>query len=186
MNAARVRGSRGASLIEVMLAVALTAVTALGLIATQLWIARDTRAAALRERAALLSDALAEAARAPAGGDTALRQWSDSRRESAAEGRRVDQRARPGSLVRARHMVGCGQDARIGAGDRSSPIRAAICRLPLDCRVLPWRLSNEATCHFSTRPYARRSDDCPGAGACRDRWRRFAVSLATGSVWRSQ
>jgi Tfp pilus assembly protein PilV len=77
MNAAQARWSRGASLIEVMLAVALTAVTALGLIATQLWIARDTRAAALRERAALLSDALAEAARAPAGGDTALRQWSD-------------------------------------------------------------------------------------------------------------
>ena len=76
MNAVRVRASQGGSLIEVMLAVALTAVTALGLIATQLWIARDTRAAALREHAALLSDALAEAARAPSGSDAALRQWS--------------------------------------------------------------------------------------------------------------
>ncbi|RFU46243.1 hypothetical protein [Paraburkholderia sp. DHOC27] len=66
---------RGASLIEVMLAVALTAVTALGLIATQLWIAREARAAAQREHAAFLADALVEAARAPGGSDAALRQW---------------------------------------------------------------------------------------------------------------
>jgi Tfp pilus assembly protein PilV len=77
MNAEQARWSRGGSLIEVMLAVALTAVTALGLIATQLWIARETRAAALREHAALLSDAMAEAARAPADGDAALQQWSN-------------------------------------------------------------------------------------------------------------
>lgn len=76
MKAAQPRWSRGGSLIEVMLAVALTAVTALGLIATQLWIARETRAAALREQAVLLSDALAEAARASAGGEAAVRQWS--------------------------------------------------------------------------------------------------------------
>jgi len=76
-NAAQARWSRGGSLIEVMLAVALIAVTALGLIATQLWISRETRAAALREHAALLSDALAEAARAPADGDVALQQWSN-------------------------------------------------------------------------------------------------------------
>jgi Tfp pilus assembly protein PilV len=66
----------GASLIEVMLAVALTAVTALGLIATQLWITRETRAAALREQAAFLADAVAESSRALTGGDAALRQWS--------------------------------------------------------------------------------------------------------------
>jgi Tfp pilus assembly protein PilV len=76
MKASRTRQTRGASLIEVMLAVALTAVTALGLIATQLWIARETRAAALRERAALLADAVAESSRASTGGDAALRQWS--------------------------------------------------------------------------------------------------------------
>ncbi|SDH44929.1 hypothetical protein SAMN05216466_11016 [Paraburkholderia phenazinium] len=76
MKATMSRQSRGASLIEVMLAVALTAVTALGLIATQLWIARETRAAALREHAAFLADAVAESSRAPTGGDAALRQWS--------------------------------------------------------------------------------------------------------------
>lgn len=76
MKAARSRQTRGASLIEVMLAVALTAVTALGLIATQLWIARETRAAALREHAGLLADAVAESARAPTGVDAALQQWS--------------------------------------------------------------------------------------------------------------
>lgn len=68
-------GSRGASLIEVMIAVALTAITALGLIASQLWIAREARAAALREHAALLADAVVEASRAPIGGEAALRQW---------------------------------------------------------------------------------------------------------------
>lgn len=66
---------RGVSLIEVMLAVALTAITALGLIAAQLWIAREARAAALREHAALVADAVAEASRAPGGGDAGLRQW---------------------------------------------------------------------------------------------------------------
>jgi Tfp pilus assembly protein PilV len=65
---------RGASLIEVMLAVALTAVTALGLIGAQLWIAREAGAAALREQAAFVADAVAEAARAP-GGEAGLRQW---------------------------------------------------------------------------------------------------------------
>ena len=54
----------------------MTAVTALGLIATQLWIARETRAAALREQAVLVSDALAEAAGGSAGGEAAVRQWS--------------------------------------------------------------------------------------------------------------
>jgi len=76
MKSIRVRGSCGASLIEVMLAVALTAVTALGLIASQLWISREARAAALREHAVFVADAVAEAARAPSGGDAALRQWS--------------------------------------------------------------------------------------------------------------
>jgi Tfp pilus assembly protein PilV len=76
MKTIRVEQSCGASLIEVMLAVALTAVTALGLIASQLWIAREARAAASREHAAFVADAVAEAARAPTGGDVALRQWS--------------------------------------------------------------------------------------------------------------
>lgn len=75
MSPARLRWLRGVSLIEVMLAVALMAITALGLIAAQLWIAREARAAALREHAVLVADAVTEASRAPAGGDAALRQW---------------------------------------------------------------------------------------------------------------
>jgi Tfp pilus assembly protein PilV len=80
MKSIRVSRSCGASLIEVMLAVALTAVTALGLIASQLWIAREARAAALREHAVFVADAVAdavaEASRVPTGGDAAVRQWS--------------------------------------------------------------------------------------------------------------
>lgn len=75
MNPVRVIRLRGASLLEVMLAIVLMAVTALGLIASQLWIAREARAAALREQAAFLVDAVVEVSRAPGGGDPALRQW---------------------------------------------------------------------------------------------------------------
>lgn len=67
--------AHGHALMEVLLAVALTAVTALGLIATQLWMTRDARATALREQAALIADAAAESARAPAANDAALTQW---------------------------------------------------------------------------------------------------------------
>ncbi|QQC62460.1 type IV pilus modification PilV family protein [Paraburkholderia ginsengisoli] len=66
----------GSSLIEVMLAVALMAVTALGLIAGQLWTAREGRAMALREHASWIADSVAEAMCAPATSDTATRQWS--------------------------------------------------------------------------------------------------------------
>lgn len=65
----------GSSLIEVMLAVALMAVTALGLIAGQLWTAREDRAMALREHAAWIADSVAEAMYTPATGDSAIRQW---------------------------------------------------------------------------------------------------------------
>jgi Tfp pilus assembly protein PilV len=66
----------GNSLIEVMLAVALMAVTALGLIAGQLWTAREARAMAMREHAAWIADSVAEAMYAPTAGDSAVRQWS--------------------------------------------------------------------------------------------------------------
>lgn len=74
MNRRLQPGTRGTSLIEVMLAVALMAVTALGLIAAQLWVAREARAAALREQAAWVADAVAEASRASSG-DAGLQQW---------------------------------------------------------------------------------------------------------------
>lgn len=66
---------RGQSLLEVLVAVAVTAVTMLGLIAVQWSIARDARATFYREQAALVADAIAEAARAPNPNDAAIAQW---------------------------------------------------------------------------------------------------------------
>jgi type IV pilus assembly protein PilV len=66
---------RGQALIEVLVAVAVTAVTVLGLIAVQLSISRDVRAASYREQAVLVADALAETARAPQINDAAISQW---------------------------------------------------------------------------------------------------------------
>ncbi|WP_345814214.1 hypothetical protein AAGS40_02530 [Paraburkholderia sp. PREW-6R] len=66
----------GSSLLEVMLAVALMAVTALGLIAGQLWTARESRAMAMREHAAWIADSIAEALYFPSAADAAVRQWS--------------------------------------------------------------------------------------------------------------
>ena len=73
---ARILACGGSSLIEVMLAVALIAVTALGLIAAQVWIAREARAMTLRENAAWLADSIAEAASTSSMSDAALNQWS--------------------------------------------------------------------------------------------------------------
>jgi Tfp pilus assembly protein PilV len=67
----------GSSLIEVMLAVALIAVTALGLLAGQLWTAREARAMALREQAAWIADGVAEAMSLSVGGDGALERWNE-------------------------------------------------------------------------------------------------------------
>ncbi|GAB7525956.1 hypothetical protein PBS_49460 [Paraburkholderia sp. 2C] len=58
-----------------MLAVVLTAVTALGLIATQLWMMRDAQATSTREHAALVADALAEAMHGASFSSAALAQW---------------------------------------------------------------------------------------------------------------
>ncbi len=49
-----------------MVAVAVTAVTALGLVATQLWMTRHAGATATRERAAFVADSLVEASRVSA------------------------------------------------------------------------------------------------------------------------
>jgi len=65
----------GGTLIEVMLAVALTAVTALGLIATQLWIVQHANATAARERAVFVADSLVEAMRAPSANGLDATQW---------------------------------------------------------------------------------------------------------------
>lgn len=68
--------SDGNSLIEVMLAVALMAVTALALIAGQLWSAREAHAMAMREHAAWIADSVVEAARTPVALEAAIRQWN--------------------------------------------------------------------------------------------------------------
>ncbi|MBC8746728.1 Tfp pilus assembly protein PilV [Paraburkholderia sp. WC7.3g] len=65
----------GSSLIEVMLAVVLVAVSALGLVAAQVWTAREARAMTLRESAAWIADSIAEATSTPSSGDAALNQW---------------------------------------------------------------------------------------------------------------
>jgi Tfp pilus assembly protein PilV len=70
------RSCVGDSLIEVMLAVALMAVTTLGLMAAHLWTARDARAMAMREQAVWIADSIAESMHAPGTNDTAVRQWS--------------------------------------------------------------------------------------------------------------
>ena len=66
---------RGDSLLEVMIALALTAVTALGLVAVQGALARGERAALLRERAALIADSVAEGVRNDADRAAIVSQW---------------------------------------------------------------------------------------------------------------
>jgi Tfp pilus assembly protein PilV len=66
----------GSSLIEVMLAVALVAMSALGLIAAQVWTVREARSLALRENAGWMADSIAEAMRVPSMGGAALNRWS--------------------------------------------------------------------------------------------------------------
>ncbi|GAB2908622.1 hypothetical protein GCM10027093_53340 [Paraburkholderia jirisanensis] len=69
----------GTTLLEVMLAVLLTAVTALGVLAAQLWATRDARANAMREQAVLIADAAIEArrpgSRDGAAAAAAFKQW---------------------------------------------------------------------------------------------------------------
>jgi Tfp pilus assembly protein PilV len=92
---------RGESLIEVMLAVVLTAVTALGLIATQVWMIRDARATAMREHAMLIADALVEAMQSASQSNAALSQWR----------------------TRAASLLPQGKTSVSGAGDRTSVAR---------------------------------------------------------------
>ncbi|SAK95530.1 type IV pilus modification PilV family protein [Caballeronia ptereochthonis] len=65
----------GDSLIEVMIALSLTAVTALGLVAVQSALARGERMALLRERAALIADSVTEGVRGDADRALIVSQW---------------------------------------------------------------------------------------------------------------
>jgi type IV pilus assembly protein PilV len=66
---------RGDSLIEVMIALSITAVAALGVIAAQGWLARSERALVMRERAALIADSVAEGIRRDADRTPVVSQW---------------------------------------------------------------------------------------------------------------
>ncbi|SAL67315.1 hypothetical protein AWB74_03814 [Caballeronia arvi] len=68
-------GQRGDSLIEVMIALSLAAVTALGIVAMQSALARGERAALLRERASLVVDSIAEGVRSNADRAAVVSQW---------------------------------------------------------------------------------------------------------------
>ncbi|MCP3711709.1 hypothetical protein M3I54_32970 [Paraburkholderia sp. CNPSo 3274] len=57
------RGLRGSTLLEVAIALGVMAMCGLGLLSTQLGLARHAQLAAARERAAFAADAIAEAAR---------------------------------------------------------------------------------------------------------------------------
>jgi type IV pilus assembly protein PilV len=72
---AALREQRGDSLIEVMIALSLTAITALGLIAVQTWVARSERNVLARERAALIADSVAEAIQRDADRGPVIAQW---------------------------------------------------------------------------------------------------------------
>ncbi|KND59659.1 hypothetical protein BVER_00498 [Candidatus Burkholderia verschuerenii] len=73
MKGARIE--KGDSLIEVMIALSLTAITALGLIAVQSALARGERMALERARAVLIADSLAEGIRDEANRAAIVSQW---------------------------------------------------------------------------------------------------------------
>jgi prepilin-type N-terminal cleavage/methylation domain-containing protein len=69
------RGQRGDSLIEVMIALSLIAITTLGLIAGQTWFARSERMVLARERATLIADSVAEGIRRDEDRGPVVSQW---------------------------------------------------------------------------------------------------------------
>jgi prepilin-type N-terminal cleavage/methylation domain-containing protein len=69
------RFKRGDSLIEVLIALALSAVTALGIIGAQMWLARNERSMMMRETAVSIADSVAEGIRRDADRDPIVAQW---------------------------------------------------------------------------------------------------------------
>jgi type II secretory pathway pseudopilin PulG len=65
----------GDSLIEVLIALSLMAVTALGVIGAQIWLARSERAMLNVQRATSIADSVAEGIRRDADRDPVLTQW---------------------------------------------------------------------------------------------------------------
>ncbi|MGV2291337.1 prepilin-type N-terminal cleavage/methylation domain-containing protein [Trinickia sp. YCB016] len=75
MTARSWRKGQGGTLLEVLVAIALMAVSALGVISVQLSLARGETEVAMRERASVIADSLAEAARGTTSEAIALEQW---------------------------------------------------------------------------------------------------------------
>jgi len=66
---------RGDSLIEVLIAMSLTAITALGIIGAQMWLARNERSLMARELATSIADSVAEGIRHDTDRDPVVTQW---------------------------------------------------------------------------------------------------------------
>lgn len=71
----RAQAPHGDSLIEVLIALSLMAVTALGVIGAQTWLARNERAMLNIQRATSIADSIAEGIRRDADRDPVLTQW---------------------------------------------------------------------------------------------------------------
>ena len=69
------RVGRGDSLIEVLIAMSLTASTALGIIGSQMWLARNERSLMARELATSIADSVAEGIRRDTDRDPVVTQW---------------------------------------------------------------------------------------------------------------
>ncbi|WP_153099573.1 type IV pilus modification PilV family protein [Paraburkholderia hayleyella] len=113
MKRSRIAHCAGASLIEVMLALALMAVNAMGLIAMQLWTSRETVALLQREQAVFLADAIAEAANEGQAGSGAARvtQWQARVAQLLPKGLTEITRGGGASLVQVRWARASGLSA---------------------------------------------------------------------------
>ena len=125
MRPARAK-SEGDSLIEVMIALSITAIAALGLVATQTWLARSERAVLTRERATLIADSVAEGAQLMTDkqiADLAAAAGAAQQAELAAAARAAE-----GTADISASEDGTGEDISmedvLGAGTRKQPAAA--------------------------------------------------------------
>ncbi|MEM5424013.1 hypothetical protein [Paraburkholderia ferrariae] len=81
------RGERGSTLLEVAIALGIMAMCGLGLMSTQLGLARHAQLAAARERAAFAADAMAEAARVARATPATIDRWQALAASVVPEGR---------------------------------------------------------------------------------------------------
>lgn len=87
MNWVSERGECGSTLLEVAIALGVMALCGLGLMSTQLGLARHAQLAAARERAAFAADAIAEIARVAGATPAATDQWKMLTASVVPEGR---------------------------------------------------------------------------------------------------